>query len=206
MAKVFSSLLGDTSKVKSGGVIPKRKKKKLICSSNFKCKRVSCMVCSEIRRKSFIDSGVKYCLQHNMDTFVTVKATGILERQGYEWDDLSYYNRKIWTRFHRHGIKYIKCLSMDSEINELYLHPHFHLVLKCHDALRYVDIACDMIINHLYKTAVIKPIEDLEGVLGYIYDQNFKFTQMLQTKPKRIKLLTASKGMRCGFPRYVKEC
>jgi hypothetical protein len=89
---------------------------------------------------------------------------------------------------------------MATNETESYLHPHIHLILNAKEAVRYVDIANEFTINLDCKNAVVKPAYDLEGLLGYFYDQNFVVTQMITTKPRGVKLLTASKGMKCGFP------
>ena len=170
------------------------------CYYKRRCKLMSCDSCKFIRRSHFIDAGVSYVKKHCLNYFVTVNFTSMVERLGYEWDDLYYFHNLIWGKFKRHGLKFIRCLSMDTDEYQNYLHPHIHLILNAKDALRYIDIAKEYSIRLECKVDDRRAIYDTEGVLGYMFDQNFIVTQLLKSKPRGIRLLRASKGLKCSFP------
>ncbi len=173
-----------------------------ICYSKRRCKKMSCISCRYIRRCYFIENGFDYANKHKLECFVTVNfsRTHVDAEICSGWDDLLYGHNLIWSKFKRNCVKYIRCLSMDTNEFQSYLHPHIHLILSVTEAYRYVDIAKNYSHNFDCKVDDRRGIYDLKGLLGYIYDQNFIKTQLLNPKPPRIKLLTASKGLKCGFP------
>lgn len=167
-----------------------------VCHPSRPCRKMTCDFCAYNRRSYFIKQGVEFIEKNQINTFLTVAFKVEEERKSYEWNELFVYSKKIWSQFYRHPVsKYIKCLALGLKDSK----PHNHLVLDKNSADRFVIIAHKALPNYSIDTD-IQEITDPEGLLGYLFDMNFKPSFCRVDRPPRIRLLTASRGLRCGFP------
>lgn len=192
--KIKKSLLGHLPKNYASICINSKGTQR--CHPSRPCRKMTCNFCAENRRSYFIKQGVEFIEKNQIFTFLTVAFKVEEERKSYEWNDLFVNSKKIWSQFYRHPVsKYIKCLALGLKDSK----PHNHLVLDKKGADRFLKISREVLHNDITDTDM-REVTDPNDLLGYLFDMNFKPSFCRDDRPPRIRLLTASRGLKCGFP------
>lgn len=162
------------------------------CYPRRRCRRFHCDTCMSERRIHFIRNGCSYIEDNKLLAFCTIAFEPFPGWLG-QWEALFSNLELIWRKFYRHpSPRYIRCLSICSNGK-----PHIHLILSTLGAERISRIARSRVRD---CSIVTEQVFDPEGLLGYLFDVNFEYAIRLADRPKRTRLLSASRGMRCGFP------
>jgi hypothetical protein len=163
------------------------------CSNTRPCKRIKyCVPCARHRGAFFVSRGARYAKLYELDTLVTISWSRIGDHD--PWSILLRNSRALTVARLSRSQKYIRVLAM-GEVRD---RPHVHLLIgeaagetiQAFSRRRWDDC-----LTHG------KPVHEPDRVLGYMYDMNFLPTFRRPDRPLRIRLLSASKGMPCGFPR-----
>ena len=165
----------------------------VICTRRWPCRRLTCKRCYVKRRGFFVYSGLEHIKSCDLDTFLTLSWIGSTDEN--VWGQLLTDARMLFKamsgkmRWH-----YIRVLSVGVEKRT----PHIHIIL---------GEAAASVISKLSKSRWpesirlnIKQMDNPHGLLGYVFDQNYKLGFLDQTRPKGVRLLTASRPMETGFP------
>lgn len=164
------------------------------CSPNRNCKRMSCRKCAKLRRDYFIKCGLLCGTQWALDSFVTVS---------WKWSDdsdnswcIAINNMdKLSKKMNSNRIRpYIRVLAVGKKNC-----PHVHFSISKSHSQKLAAVVTQI----WKKRAVniqIQPIQDLEGLMGYFFDQNYLVSQLDPNRVKGIRLITASRPMPYGFP------
>jgi len=76
--------------------------------------------------------------------------------------------------------------------------PHMHIICGA-NTMTKIEKICSKIWANQYEI-VSNDIYNIDGLLGYFFDQNFYPTYFHPDRIKGIRLITGSRPMRCGFP------
>lgn len=177
------------------GVSLNSRKKKIKCTDTRPCKRIiNCEVCRNIRRNYFISQGERFLHKHSMNSFVTV---------AWPLKDGEDLWSKLWSYIDRLAIgrsiklsKYIRVIGI-GEQNET---PHLHFILQNNVGEKVRER-----VHKLWQSnrlVQIKDVTDPRNLLGYLFDKNFMVVFSRPDRPKRIRILSGSRGMSYGFPKY----
>lgn len=167
-----------------------------ICLDKRPCKRIrTCNSCRLKRRYFFVQSGCDFSKKYNLDSFITVSFLSLNDRGDWaEFLELARSLSKKSTSSHK--MKYIRTLGMGSR-----LCAHIHYLTTMAGAQKIKLLARSKSFKRSSSVNIcIKKADDLGGLLGYFYDQNFIPAFCDPLRPKGIRILSASKGMPCGFP------
>ena len=175
--------------------------KKIRCSDKFRCKRMTCEVCMRIRRRYFVENGVKFASVNALDTHLIVSWhwSSIVKMDNYHVEQDQWLPLVVRTGIlskKMSGVKakpYIRVLAIGKKGC-----PHIHFILSEAVANKVRKI-CDKRWGKKVETNHIR-IHDVQQLLGYFFDQNFLPTVNRLDRIKGIRLITASRPMRCGFP------
>lgn len=165
----------------------------IICTIKRPCKRLICQDCRTWRRDYFLMHGTEFTTNHHLSEFVTIAWSRFDHPNPFEslivaWDSL-------WPKISRKKFKYVRVLAIGGEDT-----PHVHLILPRGYGILFEALAkrCD------HRASVqFKAIDDVRDLLGYLFDKNFIPTYLDERRPKRLRLLSASRGLPCGFPKSV---
>jgi hypothetical protein len=170
------------------------------CSRGWPCKRMNCPTCLARRRRFFLAGGL-----------LLIKKRGLAWHIVVSWP-MSDEEEDIWAKLIRcsarlgkalAGVKagpYIRALGVGGEGC-----PHVHYIAG--------KVTGDVIYNKAHSLWPIagsvlvhrKALYDAQGLLGYFFDRNFVPAVLDTLRPRRVRLLSASRPMRCGFPKYRDE-
>lgn len=161
------------------------------CYEKRPCKRIaSCDPCRLRRRDFFVAQGMPFLDKNKITHFVTVRWE---ESEPYKaWETVLREYPLIWKKMTRLFPRYVRCLA----IGELDT-PHVHFLLE---ARLVQPLSAMAFSSDSFRGFHEDEIHDQAGVLGYLYDQNFYETFIRPDRPKRIRLLSGSRGMKYGFP------
>lgn len=162
-----------------------------ICRTSRPCRDVHCNRCMEIREEYFSTEGGVYIREHHLDCFWTLK---IPYRSTISpWEALLNESPRLWRQAYRKRPgKFVRCLALGNLCNT----PHVHLIVTKHGSQILTHIAEK---NYSAKP-VIESVTSPENLLAYLFRQNYLPTVQRYDRPKRVRLLSASKGLRVGFP------
>jgi len=167
-------------------------KRKARCLPNWRCKRVAqCELCARIRRTYFISTATEFCRRWALDAFATVSWP--LSRNEEPWSKL----RLCCGRLSRGGLyrigKYVRVIAIGKSET-----PHVHLLIRREASTKLRHIARRK--GPPETRIAILPIDDVGGLLGYLFDQNGLPAMRRTDRPRRIRILSGSRGLRLGFP------
>jgi hypothetical protein len=165
-------------------------KRKPHCVSNRLCRRVACEHCQYVRQRVFIDSAVEKLSPEVANSHVTLTTNA---KSRYEmWNALEKLGREISRITSSKKIKpRIRCLAIGGTKES----PHAHLVLPS----RYTDAFIKKMRRRFKLRVHQSEVQNLEGILEYIYKKNYLPTACASDVPKRMRLLTASQGIKCSL-------
>lgn len=174
------------------------RKRAVRCLPGWPCKRIICQHCREIRRKFFINEGTLYVEQRGLFTHFVV-GWPLLHVSHSPWDKLFKLVPPLAKTFS--GLKvgpYIRTLGIGDNGC-----PHMHFLVRpsVSDAMKEAAYKHGPKETDVFIGAVTEPA----GLLGYFFDNNFVPTFLNPERPKRFRVLTASRGMPCGFPTVKQE-
>lgn len=177
----------------TGGTSNSRKRPRIRCIPSWPCKRMVCSVCVRRRREYFINSGTQFSKRNHLESHVVVSWP--LQQDEDPWLVLVQRMPELSKALSSAPVgPYIRTLGVGAEHC-----PHVHFLVRCDSSLlikKTIDgwdnWKCNLHIDSVY---------DVEGLLGYFYDQNFLPAYNNPARAKRIRILSASRGMLCGFPK-----
>ncbi len=166
--------------------------KKIRCTSSWPCKRIAdCETCANRRRQYFVSMGTRYATANALDAFVTISWP--LQDGEEPWGKLQRcYRQLVAGKMHRSG-KYIRVLGIGEKET-----PHIHLILTTPAAVKLRLFARR--VGPEETITQIKPTSDVRGLLGYLYDRNFLVVVRRSDRPKRMRVLSGSRGLSYGYP------
>lgn len=167
-------------------------KPKVKCSASRPCKRMRCSHCITVRRRYFIEEGYYHAKLKKLNTHLVISWTKSDEPWMRLYSNMSKLSRLMSGR---NVGAYIRVTSVGPNGC-----PHVHFL---------VNGASSKKINSLTKKAWPKKLSDLyeeaisdtETLLGYFFDRNFLPSYNDPNRIKGIRLVSASRPMRCGFPK-----
>jgi hypothetical protein len=164
---------------------------RIICTESRPCKRMFCVQCYKKRRAFFISKGRQLIVHNKLDCFATLSLT--CDTDG-PWGSVTRVTPKLSKQMSGKIGKYIRCISIGEGAST----PHIHYILS-----KMAGEKLDQITFVMKERSSFckEKIFDSSGVLGYMFDQNFMYTFLLPDRPRRIRLLSASRQMPCGFPK-----
>lgn len=174
----------------------KSSKPTIRCTKTRPCKCIkNCEICRKIRREYFIQTWAVFGKQWRLDTHVMI--TWKQSPDNHSWNILL----NAIQRFSKFGSgrrfgKYVRVISVSEDGA-----PHVHILTNKKtsiDILRLVKSKWKLNNN----SVKVDPEYDIEGLLGYFFDQNFLFSFCDPERPKRIRLLSGSRPASCGFPSH----
>jgi hypothetical protein len=177
--------------LKSGATLNSKKHKATYCSEFRPCKRMTCDGCSDRRRKYFIGVGLIRAVHFGLDTHVVISWP--LKDGECEWSVLNGSVYKLSQATNGKRGEYIRVAALGEKRT-----PHIHFLVTHAVAM--------LIRNKALKGSLRTPrisidkAFDPESLLGYFYDRNYEHTYLLPDRPKRIRLLSGSRGMSYGYP------
>ncbi len=194
-------------------------KRKINCTPRWLCKRMTCASCVRSRRAYFMANGSAYLRIHGLDTHVGISWP--LQEGEYLWPKMLSQMSRIARRLSSKKLrfKYIRTLGngdtrwrIDDRTTDKFLEgkmpsvlvierqgtPHCHFLVSHDIAAIIVEIAKK--IGPPGTRTWLDGAYDPERLLGYFFDQNFLLSYLDDRRPSRVRILSASKGMRCGFP------
>lgn len=167
------------------------------CFTARPCKRDTCPRCMAVRREYFCKEGAEFVEAHNLLSFVTIRFKD--GRKANPWVTLFNEFDLLWRAAYRHPApKFIRCLAIGTENDT----PHVHFIVA-EDFGRELQMISRLL--QIECTSTAEPIYDVENLLGYLFDVNFAETSTRLDRPRGRRLLSASRGMPCGFPQVKKR-
>lgn len=171
------------------------RKSKILCSYYRPCKRMTCENCRKTRREYFVDSGLILAKKHNLNTHLIISWNW--SKCDENWLKLSDNVSRLSKKMSGIRIKpYIRVISIGEQGN-----PHIHFLTNSQTSEKIITSAYKLWSPEslvIYQSEANYP----EGLLGYFFDQNFIPSYLDSNRIKGIRLLAASRPMRCGFPTY----
>lgn len=165
------------------------------CHPKRLCKSMRCGRCVRIRRQSFLHNGESYVVLHNLRAFVTVGFPD--DGTDWVWHILFKCFSSIWKKYYRHPApKYVRCLAIGRKDEK----PHVHILMTDIEAVKFQRVASQ---NPDFQIHV-ESVTEIPSLLGYFFDQNYLATYLREDRPRGIRLLVASRGLRVGFPKQEK--
>ncbi len=170
---------------------------KIICKPKFRCKRMSCRRCRAIRRAYLIVSGGSL-----------IRSQGECSHLILSWINS---DNDPWKVLLERAYAVIKALSHKVSFFIRFLSlgersetPHLHMIIKATE---------ENIVRNLVKLKSLNckhrihcsSIYDPEGLLGYLFDQNFIPSFFHNDRPKGIRLISGSRKIKYGFPDAVAQ-
>ncbi len=183
----------------SGETLNSRSKKNIRCTVAYPCKRMTCIDgCVERRRAFFIHCGIFFGKQWDLDTHMTISWEWRKDNDN-SWEIIISNMGKL-SKF-MSGLKvgkYIRVISVGTKGC-----PHVHLLVskKTRDKI-------DKIVKKKWSntsTTHSVSLFNIEGELGYFFDQNFLVSQLDLKRIKGTRLLSAARPMPCCFPTFHHE-
>jgi hypothetical protein len=168
-------------------------KKKVKCTKGWYCKRMVCDRCFRHRRDFFVERGAIHAREKGLSKLVTVAWL----RQGPSdpWMRLTSLSSSLSkTLSGMRAGPFIRVLSLGERKGT----PHIHYFVgdKTAGLIRAVARR-----KWSGKVQVqIKDAHNTGGLLGYFFDRNFRPSYLDPDRIKGIRLLSASRPMRTGFP------
>lgn len=167
---------------------------KIPCSKRWNCKRMTCQSCKSTRREYFVNCGLLFGKQWQLDTFVTISWKWI---DGWEnsWYVAINNMDKLSKNLNSKRIRpYIRVLAVGSKNC-----PHVHFSLTKTHLQKLIKVVAQ-VWRREEVDIQIKPIHNLKKLMGYFFDQNYLVSQLDPDRTKGVRLITASRPMPCGFP------
>jgi hypothetical protein len=162
------------------------------CSEFRPCKRLHCVSCQHRRREYFITVGARICRAGNLSRIVVVawKNPGAQ----YAFQVLSEQWQRLSKRTRGQMGKFIRVLALGEDANT----PHCHVILG--------DAAAKLLLQKAKKLwpdirVANDEVFDIENALGYIFDNNYLPTVLRVDRPKGLRILSGSRGMKYGYPK-----
>ncbi len=162
-----------------------------LCLRERPCKSMRCSRCQAKRRSLWIAKGVAYAHKHGLYFSATV-AWPLGEGESSWWKLLALTSELSKRLSGRKLGKYIRSLGVGARGC-----PHIHY-LASYEGAQKIRIAAR--IRKLPKPDVCIEQVDPGRWLGYLFDQNFLPAFLDPERPKGVRILSASRGMPCGFP------
>ena len=173
-------------------------KSKRFCIRGWPCKTMSCEKCYKRRRRYFTRRGYLHCKENDLSQFTTISWVG-LNYKADPWHVLSLNYRTLSKKCS--GMKlghYIRTIAVGEQNT-----PHVHIIhhKRSEEKLKRI---CKKQWN---KDCLVhsKPVTSAIKLLGYFFDQNFKLSALDPNRPKRLRVLSASRPMSVAFPTGRKE-
>lgn len=166
----------------------------VICSVRRPCKRMRCPRCISIRRWFFLRSASRYSEAAGLNHHVVISWP--LEDKESPWLKLVAGRRNILSPLSGHRGKYVQVFALGLKCRT----PHVHLVVGEKLSRRLVRVVRSSIL--FCPRVKVDDIWDSEGLFGYLFDQNFLPSFNDSERPRYIRLISSSRGMKCGFPTY----
>lgn len=179
------------------GVSLNSSQRSIRCTDKWLCKRMTCSHCRLKRRGFFVNNATAYCEGHQIDTHFIVSWRRY--NREHPWTTIQRYLPELSKSASGKIGKYIRTIGIGSRCST----PHVHYLVQAEriesvkkTALRKGPLGTDI--------EVIKA-HDPEGLLGYFYDQNFLVAHLDPERPRRIRILSGSRGSPCGFPKQYQS-
>lgn len=176
------------------------------CRPSRWCRDLRCDHCAEIHRKHFITEVNRQHSKVPYAWFVTIDFRGPIDFT--VWSKLAMMSRS-WTKAHgaSPGPNF-RVLA----VGGAHGHPHLHVVgseqygstIARRLGVDLTEGSHEITLGTMKVNLVIKAIDDIEGLAGYLFDKNYRVTATHPDKPPRLRLLTSSKGPKLGFPSWKK--
>ena len=156
---------------------------------------MKCRECVSKRRNHFIYTGVKFSSHHGLNRHVVINWNS---PQFEEWPHLLKLSSELAKLSSGRIGKYIRCLGMGKQSRT----PHIHYLLtEDGEAQLELRARAQLWMKHFFSSCVPDP----EGLLSYFFDRNFIPTFDDRERPRGIRVLSASRGMPCGYPSVSKS-
>lgn len=176
------------------------------CRPSRRCRDLNCDQCTEIHRKHFIAEVNRQHAKVPYAWFLTIDFRGAIDFT--VWSKLAMMSRS-WTK--AHGVlpgPNFRILA----VGDRHGHPHLHVVaseqygqtIARRLGISLVEGSQELTLDSVKVNLDIKPVDDIEGLAGYLFDRNYRLTAINPDKPPRLRLLTSSKGPKLGFPCWKK--
>lgn len=169
------------------------RKPRIKCTRSWPCKRMACLSCRMRRRTFFVARGSAHSRKYGLSRFVTV--SWVFVGSGDSWLKLVSLNGDLSkTLSGMRAGPFIRVISIGERARTL----HAHYIVRETTA----DIIQQVVRKKWAQIARVhmKPIANIYGVLGYVFDQNFLPSYFDLERIKGIRLLSASRPMPTGFP------
>lgn len=169
-------------------------KKKFICKDQMPCKQMTCKRCRPIRKCSFKQSAIPFSLLHSLNTEVSITWPLPTDADSVQaWSILTtQFSRLNKKSLGKHG-KFIRVIALGRKKGS----PHVHYLINESKQKVLRKVAKELNPNCIFHSA---RVNSLDCFLGYLFDQNFIPTHNHPNRPKRIRVISSSRGCRTGFP------
>jgi hypothetical protein len=160
-----------------------------------------CLSCRKWRRNHFLAEGSRFAEEKQLSRHVTIKwrRTNSIEAWGRVLSSTSTLTRAM------SGAKagpYIRVIDLGENGRTT---PHVHFLVGEQTAITAIRIARKKFSDRKAVNIRNDKVYELRGLLGYFFDKNAVPSFLDPNRVKGVRILSASRGMRCGFPKYRKE-
>ena len=193
---LFAGSQTETYLIPPGSTL-KSRTTKIKCTQYWPCKRMTCSHCKKRRRHFFVQSGVLFALEKNLTEHLTLSWIPLKNQDS--WRLLSQRMGTLAKALS--GVKpgpYIRVCSIGPRKC-----PHVHFLVSKETARKICLVAKRKWPRRspISQTKVFNP----EGLLGYFFDHNFLPSFLDSERIRRMRLISASRPMICGFPTFLQE-
>lgn len=169
-----------------------RSRTKIYCSASWPCKRIrTCHSCTQRRGEYFIEEGTRFCSRYDLTYFVTI--SWLPRRRDSHWEVLLENTSILSKHLGKLVNKHIRVLSISE--GEL---PHVHMLID----VSYRDKLFDFVRQRTKNKVDLNGASSsrVEARLGYMFFDNFIPTFRRTDRPRRLRLLSGSRGILYGYP------
>lgn len=170
------------------------------CDEDWHCRRMSCGACVFRRRNSFVREGTRFASYYGMNQHVVVSWP--LKAGEDAWPKLLGLSSRLSKAASGQIGKYIRSLGIGAKNRT----PHVHYLVSNEGADNLEGIARYLGPSELlvFRERLANDFQT-ETMLGYFYDRNFLPTYNDPERPRGIRILSGSRGMRYGFPPAIRR-
>jgi hypothetical protein len=172
-------------------------KSKAICLENRRCKRMTCGTCRAIKRRFFIIEGTRFAHERGLSRHLTIKWRKTSPEEAWP-RVVSATSTLTRAMSGRKAGPYIRVIDLGKDER---ITPHVHFLVSEHTAVEIERIARKKFSEQRSVNIKNDPVYEVSGLLGYFYDKNAVPSFLDPGRFKRIRIISASRGMPCGFPK-----
>lgn len=176
-------------------------RKKIRCVVTRPCKRMDCFNCRQKRREFFVNAGLAFAKEKKLDLHLVISWRETTYQDS--WLRLAERSRILSKSLSSLKIgAYIRVLCVDEIGYERF--PHMHYLIN-HQSVEKFEKVYVKKLKRPRSSMFVTDAYEIEGLLGYFFDQNFLPAHRDLERIKGTRIISASRPMRCCFPTYQLE-